>query len=105
MQPMEAIPMHKPAPFKPFFSLLAVSAAVLLASCSMVPPYERPAAPIATHDIHAMDRIPPWLGAMLGCILYLAVLPLSGPQQAYASIRTIFLHGKSLSRACVLEKY
>lgn len=40
--------MHKPAPFKPFFSLLAVSAAVLLASCSMVPPYERPAAPIAT---------------------------------------------------------
>lgn len=48
MQPMEAIPMHKPAPFKPFFSLLAVSAAVLLASCSMVPPYERPAAPIAT---------------------------------------------------------
>ncbi|MBX9834895.1 MAG: efflux transporter outer membrane subunit [Burkholderiaceae bacterium] len=45
---MEAIPMHKPAPFKPLFSLLAVSAAALLAGCSMVPPYERPAAPIAT---------------------------------------------------------
>ena len=39
--------MHKPAPFKPLFSLLAASAAALLAGCSMVPTYERPAAPVA----------------------------------------------------------
>ena len=48
MPPMEVNPMHKPAPFKPLFSLLAASAAALLAGCSMVPTYERPAAPVAT---------------------------------------------------------
>ena len=47
MQPMEVNPMRKNR-LSPLLALSAVSVAALLAGCSMVPTYERPAAPIAT---------------------------------------------------------